>query len=750
MPIALYRVRADGSIVAANRALANLLGFCNARDMVGRNANEVYADTAVRAQLLARFAAGEDRVSYETEFRRADGTTVWVSCHSHAIRDASGVLDCIEGAVVDLSDRVAVETALRDSEERYRNLFDDSPLPTWVWDEETHRFLAVNNAAVTHYGYSRDEFLKMTILDIRPPEDVPQLRDLLDHAAISREHKGFLRHLKKNGTVIHVDVSAHRFTFDGRPSTLVVARDTTESTRTQVALRDAQDRLRHILASSNTVLYMLRVDHGTAITEYVSDNVARLVGFTPAEASGQDWWMQNLHPEDAERALREYAAITSDRDHTSEYRFRAKGGHYVWLHSTLRIVPIGENESRVVGTWIDITEQKSLETQLFQSQKMEAIGQLAGGIAHDFNNILTAILGTAELGMMNASLGIEARNDLESIRSAGQRAAKITRQLLAFGRKQVIQPRRVSMSDTVQEMLPMLQRLLTIGVTLDTQLTASGAIEVDPVQLEQVMLNLAVNGRDAMPDGGTLTISTRDLHVEAGRAPDGQEIHAGDYVALEVRDTGVGMSAATQARIFEPFFTTKAVGAGTGLGLATVYGIVKQSSGHILVRTAIGEGTTFTILFPRVAGVVANVGEENRQSDAAGSEVVLVVEDEAAVRAPMCRALKEYGYQVLEAKHGADALLVLEGYKAPIDLVITDVMMPEMSGTELLATLKRWYPKLRGIMVSGYSEELIAAQGSMPAGVRYMSKPFTMLELARAARKVLDDEFPAPSTVAGD
>ena len=750
MPVALYRVKSDGSMVAANQALADLVGCENADQLLERNAVEGYVDPTVRDQVMSRFAAGEDAISYETQFKRADGSTIWVGCHTRAIRAADGRLECIEGAVVDISARIAAQTALRESEECYRNLFDNSPLPTWVYDEETLRFLAVNAAALKHYGYSREEFLGMTILDIRPPEDRARLRSLIgDDPATDREHKGIVRHHKKDGTLIDVDVGAHRFSFNGRTAELVVVRDTTDALRTELALRETQSRLRHILASSNTIMFMLHVEQGSAKTEYVSENLERITGFTPAEAIDQSWWAERLHPEDADRALSDYRSITTEGDSTSEYRFRAKDGRYIWIRSTMRIVPTESGDPRVIGTWIDITEQKSLETRLFQSQKMEAIGQLAGGIAHDFNNILTAILGTAELGIMTSGIGIETRRDLESIRDAGQRAAKITRQLLAFGRKQIIQPRTVAMTETVQELLPMLNRVLNLGVKLETDLSARGAIEVDPVQLEQVLLNLAVNARDAMPDGGTIKISTLDLHIDGGRTVDGQEILTGDYVGLEVRDTGIGMDAATRARIFEPFFTTKGPGAGTGLGLATVYGIVKQSAGHIFVRSAVGQGTTFRIIFPRAVGP-ALVSETPRQSDVKGEEVILVVEDESAVREPMCRALKSYGYHVLEAKHGADALLVLSAYKAPIDLVISDVMMPEMTGTELIEQLKRWYPKLRGILISGYSEELINAQGTMPPGVRYMPKPFTMKALACAARRALDDEQPPPNASAGD
>ena len=743
MPIALFRVRADGVMVDANQALAELLGFASVAEAMSHRSTEAYVDPATRSRLIERLAAGEDCVSYEAQFKRASGETIWVNCRTRAIRDAEGRLECIEGAVADVSDRVAIEAALRESEERYRNLFDDSPLPTWVFDQETLAFLAVNDAAVRLYGYSRDEFLQMTLLDIRPLEDETLLREALAQARTSnRDYKGCFRHRRKDGSLMYVDLSTHRFTFGGRPAELVVARDTTESTRTEIELRETRDRLKRILASTNTVLYMLSPTAAGARLEYMSDSIERLTGFTAEEARVDGWWECNLHPEDVARAVDDFAQVTADRDRTIEYRFRTKAKQYIWIRSTMRIVPTDFGESRIIGTWIDITEQKSLETQLFQSQKMEAVGKLAGGIAHDFNNILTAILGTAELGMMNPALGIEARRDLESIRDAGQRAAKITRQLLAFGRKQVIRPRVVLMNETVQELLPMLNRLLTMTVSLETELAADGAIEVDPVQLEQVVLNLVVNARDAMPGGGTLTIATRDLRINGGSGADGQTIPAADYVALEVRDTGIGMDAGTQARIFEPFFTTKAPGAGTGLGLATVYGIVKQSAAHILVRSTVGAGTTFTLVFPRVAAGAA-APEPVRQAEVHGEEVILVVEDEAAVRAPMCRALKGYGYTVLEAKHGSDALLVLAAYKSPIDLLISDVMMPEMTGTELVSTLKRWYPKLRAVLVSGYSEELISAQGAMPSGVRYLPKPFSMVDLACTVREILDADSEA-------
>jgi two-component system, cell cycle sensor histidine kinase and response regulator CckA len=388
-------------------------------------------------------------------------------------------------------------------------------------------------------------------------------------------------------------------------------------------------------------------------------------------------------------------------------------------------------------------EVKRLEEQVRHAQKMEAVGRLAGGIAHDFNNILTAIIATADLALDTPELPDELRADLESILDSGRRAAAITRQLLTFSRKQVVQPRPIDLNEVVQNSEPLLRRLVNQAIRLEMDLVCSGVVEADPTQVEQVLLNLVVNASDATPAGGVISVSTSDITTHAAAQYDGVALPPGRYAVLRVRDTGSGMDAATLERIYEPFFTTKEAGRGTGLGLATVYGIVNQSGGHIFVHSQPGEGTQFEILLPCIDSAPApDAGPITKRGSVSGSEVILVVEDEPAVRAPVCRSLRQLGYFVLEADHGEDALRVLHEYHAPIHLLITDVVMPEMTGAQLVRLLHDWYPQLKVLFISGYSEQLVSSDVLVSEGVAYMPKPFTPEELAQRVRQLLDEPRP--------
>jgi CheY-like chemotaxis protein len=365
---------------------------------------------------------------------------------------------------------------------------------------------------------------------------------------------------------------------------------------------------------------------------------------------------------------------------------------------------------------------------------MNAIGRLAGGIAHDFNNLLTGILSYSELVLQELRPSDPMRADIEQIRHAGQRAAGLTRQLLAFSRRQVLQPKVVSLNALVTQLEPMLGRLLGADVALDTLLDPSIAnVLIDPGQMEQVLVNLIMNAREAMPNGGRLAISTTNAH-----SPDDQETEGGSYVAISVKDTGSGIDPATRAHIFEPFFTTKLGSSGTGLGLATVYGIVEQSGGHILVDSAPGEGAEFTIYLPPYSGSETAIAVAERESPQGGSETLLLVEDEATVRASVRRLLEWHGYRVLEAGNGREALRIYEENPAAIDLVLTDLVMPEMGGHELIELLRAQNPTLRVVFMAGYTEKNVANNGSMPPGTGFVEKPFTVDTLMRRVREVLD------------
>jgi signal transduction histidine kinase len=379
-------------------------------------------------------------------------------------------------------------------------------------------------------------------------------------------------------------------------------------------------------------------------------------------------------------------------------------------------------------------ERQQLQQDLARAQKLEAIGRLAGGVAHDFNNVLTAILGSAELLMMDTPPGEHAREEVEIIRDAAVRAQDLIRQLLAFSARQVLQPVVLDLNDLITELGRMLRRLIGEDLTLDTELADDlGPVRADPGQVEQVLVNLAVNARDAMPDGGRLLIRTGNVDVN-----DGADLPAGPYALIEVTDTGTGMDAATLARVFEPFFTTKERGKGTGLGLASVYGIVRQSGGHIAVASTPGAGTTFRIYLPRVDAPVDTARAPRVVSvPAPGIETVLVAEDEQMVRVLIRKVLEQAGYTVLLASGGAEALQLAERHPASIQLLVTDVVMPGMSGRELARRLLELRPETKVLYLSGYADDAVERHGVLDPGTAFMQKPFTPGALASRVREVL-------------
>ena len=511
------------------------------------------------------------------------------------------------------------EEEQRASEERYRLLFESNPHSLWVYDQETFAFLAVNDAALRHYGYSRAEFLTMTALDMGSPEDVPAFREehetLVAQQELGRTYRSppTFKHRRKDGEIIEVDIAANSIVFEGRKAWLLLA--------------------------------------------------------------------------------------------------------------------------------TDVTEKRSLEAQLLQSQKMESMGRLAGGVAHDFNNLLGIITGYGEL--LRKRVGADARlvKYVDDITKAAERAAGLTRQLLAFSRKQVLQPRILDLNAVVGETETMLRRLIGEDIQLTTVLDEQlNAVRADPGQMDQVLMNLAVNARDAMPRGGRLTIETRNVVLDQAYARQHAGVEPGHYVMLAVSDTGHGMTPEVRTRSFEPFFTTKAQGKGTGLGLATVHGIVRQSGGHIWLYSEPGHGTTFKIYLPRTDAPRAAV-EAPAPAEVAlpsGSETILLVEDEASLRELVGECLEASGYKVLEAGHGMAALEVGELHPGRIDLLLTDVVMPGMSGRELAERLRGSRPEIRTVYMSGYTDDAVVLHGILAEDMAFLQKPFTAAELARRVREVLD------------
>jgi len=609
----------SGRFVYLNGTCQRTLRFPTG-DAVGRTVFDLFTESHAREYMANTRAAAAYGTVVEAEEPcvRADGSAGWFLVYRFPLPNDNGA-NLIGGVAVDITDRTRTEVALRQSESRYRELFRTSPLPMWIYDTRSLQFLAVNDAAVQQYGYTEEEFLGLTIKDIRPKEDVTALLAALPELPPVASH-GVWRHRSKDGRIIDVEVNSHTLQFDRRPARCVLARD--------------------------------------------------------------------------------------------------------------------------------VTEQRRLEGQLRQAQKMEAVGRLAGGVAHDFNNLLTAILGFTEVLLdglkperITAIVPADLRGAAEEVRKAGEKAADLTRQLLAFSRRQILQARVLDLRGIVTDMENILRRVIGEDVALET-VRADEPLPVmaDPGQLERVILNLAVNARDAMPHGGRLTIGTAAAKLSPDDLHDHPDLRPGEYAILTVSDNGVGMDAATKARLFEPFFTTKKVGEGTGLGLATVYGVVKQSGGDISVRSAPGEGTTFTLFLPTSKQPAAGGKPEAPPTApaSASQETVLVVEDDDAVRVLVRLVLTRQGYQVLEARDGESAFTLVNSHDGPIHLLVSDVVMPGVSGPDLAAKVTVLRPDLRVLFLSGYTEDEVFRRGGGTAA--FLHKPFLPTALTAKVREVLNGQ----------
>jgi PAS domain S-box-containing protein len=509
----------------------------------------------------------------------------------------------------------------------------------------------------------------------------------------------------------------------------------------EAALRSSEERFRALVENSSDALML--IDAESRVT-YITPSTTRLLGWQTDQIVGRSVF-DFLHSDDRELAGNRMAGVLQTPGHpvSAEVRFLHADGSWRIMEG----VAVGHLDDPSVGAIVvnarDITDRRRLEEQLRQAQKMEAIGQLAGGVAHDFNNLLTAILGYCNLMLEELPREDPLRGDLEEIHSAGERAAALTRQLLAFSRRQMLQPQVVDINTIVQQLEKLLRRLISEDVELKTALAPElMPVRVDPASIEQILVNLAVNARDAMPLGGRLTIETSNVELDEAYAVTHMTVKPGSYVMLAVSDTGQGMDEATRARVFEPFFTTKEQGKGTGLGLATVYGMVKQSGGYIWVYSEPARGTVFKVYLPHAENRIQANPEHpgRRQTDGMhGWETVLLVEDEDAVRALGREVLRRHGYVVLEARHGVDAIRVAERHTDDIHLMVTDLVMPHMSGRALAERLSNVRPKMKVLFMSGYTDHAVMHRDLTP-GSAFIQKPFTPDAFARKVRTVLDSQ----------
>jgi PAS domain S-box-containing protein len=621
------------------------------------------------------------------------------------------------------------------AEQTYRLLFESSPIPTWLYDAETQRFLAVNDAAIAGYGYSRAEFLAMTISEIRPAGEVQRLQELLDDPERNQGLRiaGTWRHSRKDGTELDAEISSHDHLFEGRATRIVIALDVTERLRAEQALRISEARYRDLFENASDLITAVDLDGRLTA---VNEAFVLATGYTREELVGMP--ISDLVPAEQRAAIVSARSQKLDGAESTVYdsELVARDGRRIQLEVSSRLI---FEHGQPVGTEAicrDISERLQLEEQLRQAQRLEAVGRLAGGVAHDFNNLLTVISGYTETLLADRDRGDEF--ELGQVAAAAERATILTRQLLAFSRRQVLQPRVIVLNEVIEGITPMLSRLigedLELVASLDPELKH---VLADPNQLEQVLLNLAVNARDAMPAGGALTIRTANVELDEVYVAQHGDSVAGAHVMLSVSDTGTGMDADTLSRLFEPFFTTKAVGTGTGLGLATVHGIVKQSGGSIWVYSEPGQGTTFKVYLP-VTETAASLEVSLARSPATGSETILLAEDEESVRTLTATLLERSGYVVIAAASADEALRIAEEDSRRIDLLLTDLIMPGLSGSVVAERVSELVPGVKVLFMSGYTDDVVVRNGNLAPGAAFLEKPFSAADLAAKVRETLD------------
>jgi PAS domain S-box-containing protein len=521
---------------------------------------------------------------------------------------------------------------------------------------------------------------------------------------------------------------------------VMLSRDLTERRKAEHAKTEAELKYRMIVEQVAAISYIAEPGvNGRWF--YVSPQIESILGYDAEEWLEQsENWLQFVHVDDHAAVHEAEQAGLKGKSFQAEYRVMRKDGRTVWISDTATITQGSENHPVMEGIMVDISERKLMEMQSQQARRMEAVGRLAGGIAHDFNNLLTIIKGYTELARQRVEGQTALRNDIDRIEDASERAAALVRQLLAFSRKQVLQPKNLDLNGVVRSLEQLLRRLMGEDIRMQMKLAADiGTIKADPSQIEQVLMNLVVNARDAMPHGGKLVVETCNVELDQGYASEHVSVKPGKYVMLAVSDTGVGMNAETVAHIFEPFFTTKGGTRGTGLGLSTSYGIVKQSGGYIWVYSEPEEGTTFKVYLPRIDEAAEPAAAVWLKTAAQkGTETILLVEDNEAVRDLTETVLTSYGYKVIVTQNPEHAQRVAETLGADIQLVLTDVVMPSMSGRELVRKLTAKYPHLRVLYMSGYTDNIITSSGVLEPGLAFLQKPFTPALLAQKVREVLD------------
>jgi two-component system, cell cycle sensor histidine kinase and response regulator CckA len=733
VPFGLYHATLSGRFLTANARLAEMLGYPDLQALLASSSADHYHDAADRDRLLAQLDRDGATGEVEALLRRHDGSTFHAEIFARRI---DGPEPCSVGMINDITARKQLQA----DADRFARAAAASGEVIFMTDRDGW-FTYVNPEFTRVYGYEAGE-----IVGLRTPAILRSgLHSSAHYAAFwaalldGRGFRGEFINRRRSGESVLVEASVSPVFDDGGAIAgfLAIQRDITARRQTEEALHRSEALFRRIFDHLPVGAALVSVD---GRVEHANHAYCGIMGRSEAELRNLTF-LDLTHPEDRNRSAEASQALrTGTIDGIElEKRFVRPDGRAVWGAVSVR--QIKDSAGQTLWTMpviVDVTERRKLEEELRQSQKMEAVGQLAGGVAHDFNNLLMAILGYAELALAGAGDNKGIAADLRQIQEAGQRAASLTRQLLAFSRKQVLQLEVVDVNHAIERLQGLVRPLIGEDIDLRLQLSPAPAlVRADATQFEQVALNLIVNARDAMPHGGTILIRTAVVPLRRMDAPDHPDVPDGDYVQLVIEDTGCGMDEDVRRRLFEPFFTTKPPGKGSGLGLAVAYGIVKQMEGYIWFYSEPGRGTTFKIYLPLAgAATQAAAPASTPAGRPAGSERLLLVEDDEVVRAFAAEVLCRHGYEVILAGNGAEALERLEERGAP-DLIVTDMIMPSMSGWELAERAARQYPDVRILFTSGY-----VGHRPLPGGpdVDLLEKPFTVSSLLGRVRRVLDGE----------
>lgn len=679
-------------------------------------------------QSLARGEPGE----FEYRIRRADGQYRWHIMRSVAMRDGDGRIVKWLGTCTDIHDQKEAAALLARDAQLLAGVR-DSIIVTDLAGIVTYW----NKGATELFGWTAEEMIGRAYADRFPASMREQMVCELRERAAGSEWNGEFCDVRKDGSRVWIHSRVNRLNnASGEPAgVLGVAYDITARLQAEQALR-LRDRAMQAISQGLLITDANQPDNPII---YASPAFERLTGYSSAEILGRNCRFLQGKDTDPASVAAVGAAIRNGSACQVELVNYRKDGTPFWNALTIAPVRDGDRVTHFIGVQTDVSERRRSEMRYRQGQKMEAFGQLAGGVAHDFNNLLTIINTGADLVLADLSQQDPQWELLSSIRDAGQRAAGLTSQLLTFSRKTIVEPKILDLNDVVEQLGKMLRRLLgediSLVMVLDPRLRP---VKVDPSQIDQVIMNLSINARDAMPTGGRLTVETKNVELRTADCPADSDYRPGHYVSLRVSDTGCGMTAAVQAKLFEPFFTTKAVGKGSGLGLATVYGIAKTYRGHVEVWSEVNRGTAVTVLLPATTGKRPEHDGSVAVQPVKGYETLLVVEDEPMVRRLLRVALEAQGYKVLEARDGEDAIRLADSHAGPIHLLLTDVVMPGLGGREVARQVLLRRSTARVLYISGYTDDAIVRHGVIEATDAFLQKPFTPSSLSRKVRELLD------------